>query len=69
VAVAHLDGDWYESTLTCLECIVPYLAPGGCLVIDDYDHWSGCRKAIDEFFADRQGFVQERRERLHIVKQ
>ena len=24
--------------------------PGGFLIIDDYGHWSGCQKAVDEFF-------------------
>jgi O-methyltransferase len=69
VALAHIDADWYESVLTCLERIEPHLARGGVLVIDDYDHWSGCRKAVDEYFADRRDrydFV--RRARLHIVR-
>jgi hypothetical protein len=69
VALAHLDGDWYESTMTCLERIVPHLSVGGRLVIDDYDAWSGCRKAVDEFFATGgEGYEFERRSRLHIVK-
>jgi hypothetical protein len=24
-------------------------------VIDDYDAWSGCRMAVDEYFSDRRG--------------
>lgn len=68
VAVAHLDGDWYESTMTCLERIVPHLVPGGRLVLDDYYHWSGCRTAVDEYFSGRTGFDLERRARLHVVR-
>ena len=34
VALAHIDGDWYESVLTCLNRIAPHLTPGGVLVID-----------------------------------
>ena len=68
VALAHLDGDWYDSTMVCLTRIVPHLSRGGRLVIDDYDSWSGCRTAIDEFFLNRPGFAYERRGRLHIVK-
>lgn len=69
VALAHLDGDWYESTMTCLERIVPHLNVGGRLVIDDYDAWSGCRKAVDAYFATRgDGFKFERRARLHVVR-
>jgi hypothetical protein len=68
VAVAHLDGDWYESTMTCLTRIAPRLAPGGRIVLDDYDAWSGCRAAVDEYFADRDGYRREHRTRLHIVR-
>ena len=68
VALAHLDGDWYASTMTCLTRIAPLLAVGGRFVIDDYDTWSGCRAAVEEFFAGRDGFRFERRGRLHIVR-
>jgi len=67
VALAHLDGDWYESTLTCLERIVPLLVPGGRVVLDDYFAWSGCRKAVDEYFAGRKGFLLEWRTKMHVV--
>jgi hypothetical protein len=68
VALAHLDGDWYESTLTCLERIEPHLVPGGRLIIDDYFKWSGCRRAIDEYFAGRSGYELVKRRRMHVVK-
>ena len=68
VALAHLDGDWYESTMTCLERIAPLLVPGGRIVFDDYYYWSGCRRAVDEYFADRDGFTLEHRARLHVVR-
>ncbi|NNF56885.1 MAG: hypothetical protein HKN04_01460 [Rhodothermaceae bacterium] len=55
--------------LTYFERIVPHLIPGDVLVIDDYEHWSGCRKAVDAFFADKQeGFEFVKRSRLHIVR-
>lgn len=43
VAFAHIDGDWYASTMTCLERIEPKLSLNGVMIIDDYDHWSGCK--------------------------
>ena len=49
VAVAHIDVDWYEPVLTCLERISPRLSVGGCFILDDYAAWGGCRKATDEF--------------------
>ena len=68
VAFAHLDGDWYASTMTCLTRIAPRLVPGGRIVLDDYDTWSGCRNAVHEYFAGRPGFRFERRGRLHVVR-
>ena len=68
VAVAHLDGDWYESTMTCLTRIAPLLVEGGRIVLDDYFKWSGCRAAVDEYFADRDGFRLEHRSKLHVIR-
>ena len=68
VALAHLDGDWYESTMTCLQRIAPLLSPGGRIVLDDYYAWSGCRTAVDEYFAGREEFRLEFRARVHAVR-
>ncbi len=68
VALAHLDGDWYASTMTCLTRIAPWLSVGGRIVIDDYKMWSGCRIAVDEYFANRPGYRFEDRGRLHVVR-
>lgn len=69
VALAHIDCDWYESVKTCLERIVPHLLIGGVLVIDDYFAWSGCRKAIDEFFANQMDAYRfTTKTRLHIQR-
>lgn len=50
IAVLRLDTDWYESTRHELEHLYPLLSPGGVLIVDDYGHWAGCRKAVDEYF-------------------
>jgi hypothetical protein len=50
IAILRLDTDWYESTKVELETLYPLLEPGGVLIIDDYGHWSGARKAVDEYF-------------------
>ncbi|MCA0352438.1 MAG: TylF/MycF family methyltransferase [Chloroflexi bacterium] len=69
VALAHIDCDWYDSVMVCLERIVPYLVQGGILVIDDYESWSGCRQAVDDFFRERQAeFRFEHKSRLHITR-
>ncbi len=68
VALAHIDGDWYESVMTSLQRIEPHLTQRGVLVIDDYDAWSGCRKAVDQYFSDKRDRYQFiRKARLHIV--
>lgn len=50
IAILRLDTDWYESTKVELETLYPLLEPGGVLIIDDYGHYSGARKAVDEYF-------------------
>lgn len=50
ISVLRLDTDWYESTKIELEVLYPKLSIGGCLIIDDYGHWSGSQKATDEYF-------------------
>jgi O-methyltransferase len=69
VAVAHIDCDWYSSVIRCLEQIVPNLVVGGTLIIDDYEAWSGCRRAVDEYFEGRQKeFEFVMKSRLHITR-
>jgi hypothetical protein len=53
IAVLRLDGDWYESTRTCLEGLWDAVVPGGYVIIDDYGTFTGCRRAVDEFLAAR----------------
>lgn len=50
ISILRLDTDWYESTKCEMEWLFPKLVVGGVLIIDDYGHWLGARKAIDEYF-------------------
>lgn len=50
IALLRLDTDWYSSTRHELEQLYPRLSPGGVLIIDDYGHWQGARRAVDEYF-------------------
>lgn len=50
IALLRLDTDWYESTKYEMEHLFPRLVKGGVLIIDDYGHWQGARKAVDEYF-------------------
>lgn len=51
ISVLRLDTDWYESTRAELDILYPRLSRGGILIVDDYGHWGGSRKAVDEYFA------------------
>lgn len=50
IALLRLDTDWYESTRHEMEHLFPRLSKGGVLIIDDYGHWQGAKKAVDEYF-------------------
>lgn len=52
LALLRLDTDWYESTRHELHHLYPRLSEGGVLIIDDYGHWEGCKRAVDEYFDD-----------------
>jgi hypothetical protein len=56
IALLRLDTDWYDSTRHELAHLYPRLSPNGVMIIDDYGHWQGARKAVDEFLA-AQKFV------------
>jgi hypothetical protein len=49
IAILRLDTDWYESTKFELDNFYNLVTEGGVVIIDDYGHWKGCRKAVDEF--------------------
>jgi O-methyltransferase len=56
LAILRLDTDWYESTRHELLHLYPRLVDKGVLIVDDYGHWKGARRAVDEYFsnADRK---------------
>ncbi len=51
IALLRLDTDWYESTACELRCLYPSVARGGVLIIDDFGHWDGARRATEEYFS------------------
>lgn len=50
IALLRMDGDWFESTMQIMESLYPRVAKGGLVIIDDYDYWEGCRKAVHTYF-------------------
>jgi len=53
ISLLRLDTDWYESTYHELVHLYPRLSVGGVLIIDDYGHWEGARKAVDRYISER----------------
>ena len=53
ITILRLDTDLYESTKIELEILYPLLVERGVLIIDDYGDFEGCRKAVDEYFFDK----------------
>jgi len=52
IALLHIDADFYNSVRLCLERWYPVLSPGAFVQIDDYDSFSGCQKAVNEFLRE-----------------
>lgn len=51
LCVLRLDTDFYDSTKAELETLYPRLSVGGSLLIDDFGHWDGARRAVEEYLA------------------
>jgi O-methyltransferase len=49
IALAHIDCDWFDPVKLCLEFCAARMVTGGVIVIDDYNDYGGCRRAVDEF--------------------
>ncbi|NBO13425.1 MAG: hypothetical protein EBV12_11555 [Betaproteobacteria bacterium] len=52
LALIRIDVDWYSPTLHALKTFYPLLHVGGVLIIDDYGHYEGCKRAVQEFFRE-----------------
>ena len=52
IALLRLDTDWYASTKHELAELYPRLVDGGVLIVDDYGHYEGARRAVDEYLAE-----------------
>ena len=54
VCLLHIDADWFESVDLALNTFYDRVTSGGIIVLDDFGHWEGCRRAFYEFAAKRQ---------------
>jgi O-methyltransferase len=51
IAILRLDGDWYESTMTCLQHLYHQMARNGVVIVDDYYTWDGCARALHDYLS------------------
>jgi hypothetical protein len=51
-AVIRLDGDLYESTMDVLNSLYDKLSPGGYCIVDDYNSFDDCSRAVDVYRAE-----------------
>jgi len=49
LALLRLDGDLYESTRDSLRALYAKVAPGGFIIVDDFNDFEPCRRAVLEF--------------------
>jgi O-methyltransferase len=54
IALLHIDADWYESVKLALDTLYDRVVPGGFVVLDDYNFWEGCNRALADFLDERQ---------------
>ena len=50
IGILRLDTDFYDSTLSILNALYSKVTKGGYIIHDDYGHWKGAKKAVDEYF-------------------
>jgi O-methyltransferase len=55
IDLMHIDCDWHDSVMFCLEKARQHLSRGGFIVVDDYHDYEGCRQAVDKFLAVNAG--------------
>jgi len=56
IALLRLDTDWYASTYHEMIHLYPLLQVKGVLIIDDFGHWEGAKKAILQYFGENNLF-------------
>ena len=57
IALLRLDTDWYTSTKHELVHLYPNLVVNGVLIIDDFGHWEGAKKAVVEYFKETKQHI------------
>jgi O-methyltransferase len=67
IALLRLDGDWYDSTMTCLQALYPKVSDQGLIIIDDYYFWEGCTKAVHDYLSSTKSSDRIRQSRNGVA--
>jgi asparagine synthase (glutamine-hydrolysing) len=59
VLLAHVDVDWHDPVKISIERIWPMLNDKGVMIFDDYYSYSGCKKAVDDYFGSVKGITRD----------
>lgn len=68
LALAHIDCDWHDPVMLCLERTAPVLSRGGMMILDDYNDYGGCRRATDAFLAANPSLELVRAEPHAVIR-
>lgn len=53
ISLLRIDTDFYNSYKHILHHFYDRVAPGGVIIFDDYGHFGGAKRAVDEFMSER----------------
>jgi hypothetical protein len=53
IAILRLDGDYYNSTMDPLKSLYDRVSIGGYIIVEDYNIFTSCRKAVADFCVKR----------------
>jgi asparagine synthase (glutamine-hydrolysing) len=68
ISFAHIDCDWYDGVKHSLDKTWPLLSVGGIMMVDDTQHWSGAKKAVEEFCVEHKATAVLKNELVTITK-
>ena len=58
ISLLKLDTSLYEGTKIELEILFPRLQKNGVVIIENYLNFKGVKKAVDDYFAKKQYFIE-----------
>ena len=60
LAILRLDGDLYESTMDALNALYHKVSPGGFIIVDDFNDFEPCFRAVIDFARSTTSMIQSR---------